>query len=113
MGGHEHLVIMRSDAAPAETPKAHGSPRQNPACAPVAVSSTLLGPGVIAATKAKKVAVFTDVKSDYSKGLAKFFKEGFLKAGLTIYEGYGMTESGCAITSNRPRSWCSSTPAMR
>jgi branched-chain amino acid transport system substrate-binding protein len=25
--------------------------------------------------KAKKVAVFTDVKSDYSKGLAKFFKE--------------------------------------
>lgn len=31
--------------------------------------------------KAKKVAVFTDVKSDYSKGLAKFFKEGFIKAG--------------------------------
>jgi branched-chain amino acid transport system substrate-binding protein len=31
--------------------------------------------------KAKKVAIFTDVKSDYSKGLAKFFKEGFLKAG--------------------------------
>ncbi len=29
--------------------------------------------------KAKRVAVFTDVKSDYSKGLAKFFKEGFLK----------------------------------
>lgn len=34
--------------------------------------------------KAKKVAVFTDVKSDYSKGLAKFFKEGFIKAGGTI-----------------------------
>lgn len=34
--------------------------------------------------KAKKVAVFTDVKSDYSKGLAKFFKEGFLKAGGQI-----------------------------
>jgi branched-chain amino acid transport system substrate-binding protein len=34
--------------------------------------------------KAKKVAVFTDVKSDYSKGLAKFFKEGFAKAGGTI-----------------------------
>ena len=33
---------------------------------------------------AKKVAVFTDVKSDYSKGLAKFFKEGFTKAGGTI-----------------------------
>ncbi len=31
--------------------------------------------------KAKKVAIFTDVKSDYSKGLAKFFKEGFTKAG--------------------------------
>jgi branched-chain amino acid transport system substrate-binding protein len=30
---------------------------------------------------AKKVAVFTDVKSDYSKGLAKFFKEGIAKAG--------------------------------
>lgn len=34
--------------------------------------------------KAKKVAVLTDVKSDYSKGLAKFFKEGFLKAGGQI-----------------------------
>jgi len=31
--------------------------------------------------KAQKIAVFTDAKSDYSKGLAKFFKEGFLKAG--------------------------------
>lgn len=31
--------------------------------------------------KAKKVAIFTDVKSDYSKGLAKFFKEGFLASG--------------------------------
>jgi len=31
--------------------------------------------------KAKKVAVFTDVKSDYSKGLAQFFKEQFLKNG--------------------------------
>jgi branched-chain amino acid transport system substrate-binding protein len=34
--------------------------------------------------KEQKVAVFTDVKSDYSKGLAKFFKEAFLKAGGTI-----------------------------
>ncbi len=34
--------------------------------------------------KAKKVAVFTDVKSDYSKGLAKFFKEGFSKGGGEI-----------------------------
>ena len=34
--------------------------------------------------KAKKVAVFTDVKSDYSKGLAKFFKEGFVAAGGQI-----------------------------
>lgn len=34
--------------------------------------------------KAKKVAIFTDVKSDYSKGLAKFFKEGFAKAGGQI-----------------------------
>lgn len=34
--------------------------------------------------KAKKVAVFTDVKSDYSKGLAKYFKEGFVKAGGQI-----------------------------
>jgi branched-chain amino acid transport system substrate-binding protein len=31
--------------------------------------------------KAKKVAIFTDVKSDYSKGLAKFFKEGFVATG--------------------------------
>ncbi len=33
---------------------------------------------------AKKVAVFTDVKSDYSKGLAKFFKERFIANGGTI-----------------------------
>jgi branched-chain amino acid transport system substrate-binding protein len=31
--------------------------------------------------KERKVAIFTDVKSDYSKGLAKFFKQAFLKAG--------------------------------
>jgi len=29
--------------------------------------------------KAKKVAVFTDVKSDYSIGLAKFFKDAFCR----------------------------------
>jgi len=34
--------------------------------------------------KAQRVAVLTDVKSDYSKGLAKFFKEGFTKAGGEI-----------------------------
>lgn len=34
--------------------------------------------------KAQKVAIFTDVKSDYSKGLAQFFKEGFLKGGGQI-----------------------------
>ena len=34
--------------------------------------------------KAKKIAVFTDVKSDYSKGLAKYFKEGFTAAGGQI-----------------------------
>lgn len=34
--------------------------------------------------KAKKVAVFTDVKSDYSKGLAKFFKERFIANGGKI-----------------------------
>ena len=34
--------------------------------------------------------------------LPKQIAEGFLKAGLTIFEGYGMTESGCALTANRP-----------
>jgi branched-chain amino acid transport system substrate-binding protein len=34
--------------------------------------------------KARRVAVFTDVKSDYSKGLARFFKEGFTKTGGQI-----------------------------
>ncbi len=34
--------------------------------------------------KAKRVAVFTDVKSDYSKGLAKFFKEQFQANGGEI-----------------------------
>ncbi len=36
--------------------------------------------------KVTKVAVFTDVKSDYSKGLAKFFKEGFSKSGQIVAE---------------------------
>lgn len=34
--------------------------------------------------KAKKVAILTDVKSDYSVGLAKFFKETYTKLGGTI-----------------------------
>jgi branched-chain amino acid transport system substrate-binding protein len=34
--------------------------------------------------KAKKIAVFTDAKSDYSKGLAKNFKEGWTKSGGEI-----------------------------
>ncbi len=34
--------------------------------------------------KAKKVAIFTDVKSDYSKGLAKYFKEGYASSGGQI-----------------------------
>ncbi len=34
--------------------------------------------------KAKKVAIFTDVKSDYSKGLAKSFKEKFTSNGGQI-----------------------------
>ncbi|MBC8095559.1 MAG: ABC transporter substrate-binding protein [Akkermansiaceae bacterium] len=34
--------------------------------------------------KAKRVAIFTDVKSDYSKGLAKFFKERFKANGGEI-----------------------------
>lgn len=33
---------------------------------------------------AKKVAVLTDAKSDYSKGLAKYFKEQFVKNGGTL-----------------------------
>ena len=34
--------------------------------------------------KMKRVAVFTNVKSDYSKGLAKFFKERFIASGGEI-----------------------------
>jgi len=34
--------------------------------------------------KANKVAIFTDAKSDYSKGLAKFFKDKFIANGGTI-----------------------------
>lgn len=34
--------------------------------------------------KARRVAIFTDVKSDYSKGLAKYFKESFTKLGGQI-----------------------------
>lgn len=34
--------------------------------------------------KAKRVAIFTDAKSDYSKGLAKFFKQQYAKNGGEI-----------------------------
>jgi len=37
-----------------------------------------------ATLKAQKIALFTDVKSDYSKGLARFFKEAFTAAGGEI-----------------------------
>ncbi len=36
--------------------------------------------------KAQKIAIFTDVKSDYSKGLAKFFKEAFIAGGGQIVQ---------------------------
>jgi branched-chain amino acid transport system substrate-binding protein len=45
---------------------------------------TVMANFVTNSLKATKVAVFTDVKSDYSKGLAKFFKEGFIKNGGQI-----------------------------
>ncbi len=45
---------------------------------------TVMANFAIKTLKAKKVAVFIDVKSDYSMGLAKFFKEGFTKAGGEI-----------------------------
>lgn len=45
---------------------------------------TLLANFATKTLKVKKVAVFTDVKSDYSKGLAQFFKDGFTKAGGQI-----------------------------
>ena len=45
---------------------------------------TVMANFVTKTLNAKKVAVFTDVKSDYSKGLAKFFKEGLAKNGVQI-----------------------------
>ncbi|HEY2329941.1 MAG TPA: ABC transporter substrate-binding protein [Verrucomicrobiae bacterium] len=45
---------------------------------------TVMANFVTKTLKAKKIAVFTDVKSDYSKGLAKYFKEGFIANGGTI-----------------------------
>jgi branched-chain amino acid transport system substrate-binding protein len=44
----------------------------------------VLVPFALKTLKARKVAIFTDVKSNYSKGLAKFFKDGFLAAGGQI-----------------------------
>ena len=45
---------------------------------------TVMANFAIKTLKAKKIAVFTDVKSDYSKGLAKYFKEGFVAGGGEI-----------------------------
>jgi len=39
---------------PVVTPSRHGIPLRTPACAPAAVSMMLLGPGVTAATTAKR-----------------------------------------------------------
>src|SRR5215510_8299416 len=44
--------IMRP--MPVATPRRQGSPFQTPECAPAAVSMMLLGPGVMAATTAKR-----------------------------------------------------------
>jgi len=45
---------------------------------------TVMADFVSQTLKLKKVAVFTDVKSDYAKGLAKFFKERFVANGGQI-----------------------------
>ncbi len=45
---------------------------------------TVMANFVTKTLKAKKVAVLTDAKSDYSKGLAKYFKEQFAKNGGAI-----------------------------
>lgn len=45
--------------------------------------------------KAKKAAIFTDITSDYSKGLAQFFKESFTKAGgqIVTEESYAQKDT--------------------
>ncbi len=45
---------------------------------------TVLSKFALETLKAKKAAVFTDIKQDYSIGLADFFKEHFTKNGGTI-----------------------------
>ncbi len=45
---------------------------------------TVLSKFALNTLKAKKAAVFTDIKADYSIGLAQFFKEHFTKNGGTI-----------------------------
>ena len=57
-------------AMPRATPNRHGRPRNMPTWAPVAVSSTLLGPGVPAAAteKAKKARACSHVTSTAPRG---------------------------------------------
>lgn len=45
--------------------------------------------------KAKKAAIFTDITSDYSKGLAQFFKESFTKMGgqIVAEESYAQKDT--------------------
>ncbi len=45
---------------------------------------TVMANFALGTLKAKRVAVLTDVKSDYSKGLAQFFEAGFVKGGGEI-----------------------------
>src|SRR5262245_64228386 len=61
--------IMRP--MPVETPRRQGSPLLTPACAPAAVSMMLLGPGVTAATSAKRknaVTCSVDMRSLHRDG---------------------------------------------
>ncbi len=57
--------------------------------------------------KAKKVAIFRDVKSDYSVGLSDFFKEAFLKAGgeVVVDQSYssGEVDFNSQLTSIRAK----------
>ena len=45
---------------------------------------TVLSKFALTNLKAKKAAIFTDIKADYSIGLAQFFKKHFTENGGTI-----------------------------
>jgi AraC-like DNA-binding protein len=78
-------------AMPRATPRRQGIPRSTPTCAPVAVRSTLLGPGVPAAAteKTRKARAWSRVNATY-RHLAEYTRRMASRVGKPVSYRYSL-----------------------